>query len=92
MWPLTRVATPAEVVAAIFQALQRLDQQGRDRRLADDSDDAAHGRIVTLLSALTTDHCRKGRNKNIEIKPKRPVSDVEAILRALLSEVAIATR
>ena len=34
------------IVAAIFQPLQRLDQQGRDRRLADDSDDAAHGRIV----------------------------------------------
>ena len=31
------------VVAAIFQPLQRLDQQGRDGGLADDSDDAAHG-------------------------------------------------
>ena len=33
------------IVAAIFQALQRLDQQGGDRRLADDSDDAAHVRF-----------------------------------------------
>ena len=32
------------IVAAIFQALQRLDQQGGDGSLADDSDDAAHGR------------------------------------------------
>src|ERR1700730_1578207 len=34
------------VVAAIFQPLQRLDQQRRDGRFADNSDDAAHGRIV----------------------------------------------
>src|SRR5438045_6970984 len=32
------------VIAAIFQALQRVDQQRGDGRLADDSDDAAHGR------------------------------------------------
>ena len=34
-----------QVVAAIFQALQRLDQQGGDGCLADDSDDAAHVRF-----------------------------------------------
>ena len=34
------------IVAAIFQALQRLDQQGGDGCLADDSDDAAHRKVV----------------------------------------------
>ena len=33
------------IVAAILEPLQRVDQQGRDGRLADDSDDAAHGRV-----------------------------------------------
>ena len=40
------------IVAAIFQALQRLDQQGGDGSLADDSDDAAHGRVVREESYL----------------------------------------
>jgi hypothetical protein len=32
----------SRVVATIFQPLQRLDQEGCDRRLADNADDAAH--------------------------------------------------
>ena len=42
------------VVAAIFQPLQRLDQQGRDGGLADDSDDAAHGRIVRKEGVISS--------------------------------------
>ena len=37
---------PRAVITAIFEALQPVDQQGNDGRLADDADDAAH---VSLL-------------------------------------------
>ena len=39
------------IVAAVFKPLQRLDDLRRDRRLADDSDDAAHG-SADLLHAM----------------------------------------
>ena len=48
------------VVAAIFQPLQRLDQQGRDGRFADDSDDAAHGMLSRkglLVAGLLGGRC-----------------------------------
>src|SRR5262249_5283971 len=53
----------------------------------------AHSRLlVGLLCALTTDHCRQGRNENVEIEPKGSVADVKTILGALDSEIAVAAR
>ena len=42
IWSPISVATPAEVIAAIFEAAQPLDQLGGDRLRGDDADDAAH--------------------------------------------------
>ena len=42
MRPSTRVAMPAEIIAAVFEPAQPLDQLGGDRPLGDDADDAAH--------------------------------------------------
>jgi len=40
--PLITVAMPAEIVSAIFQPTQPVDQKRRDVSLADDTDDPAH--------------------------------------------------
>ncbi len=39
------VATPARVITAIFEPLQRIDDERRDRRVADDPNDPAHAAL-----------------------------------------------